>query len=243
MKILLITFIYNELPYLKDMISYYKSQGCDLYFIDNYSTDGGYEYLKKRKIKCTRLNTKNSFNLTALQNEVEKRLHNLKPGWVVYAHPDLFYVFKQTIKETIKVVESKGHNQISVSCYGALNTGEKFKTPLYKNYFYGVYYRDLIMISKYDPGLKMDSDNIIIPDANPLKVEGIMVNYGACKPLKDQKIKLKRREKAWKEGLSKNIGKHFKSGEKIKWEWDRKKTINFHRCIHAKLFKKLYREG
>lgn len=243
MNILLITFIYNELPYLGDFVTYYKNQGIDLYVIDNYSNDGSYEWLIANNIECSRFDTNESFELFVLQSEVERILKIKKPDWFVYAHPDLFYVFKDTVRKTIEDADKKGFNQLKVRCYGALNINEKRGLPLYHHYFYGNYYRYLIMISKYDDTVKMNGDSIKIKDAKPYQLDGIMCNYGACKPEKEQRIKLKRREKAWDNGLSRNIGKHFKKYEDINWIWKREDVINFHHSVDAKYFKKLYREG
>ncbi|HUV84786.1 MAG TPA: glycosyltransferase family 2 protein [Methanosarcinales archaeon] len=242
MKILYITFVYNERPYIADAISYYKKQGCDVYIIDNMSTDGTYEWLVSNNIKCSRFDSGESFDLAMLQKELERILKIEKPDWFVYAAPDLFYVFEKDIRNTIELADAEGYNQLTVRCYGALNTGEKYKTPLYKAYFHGRFYRDLEMISKYNDKIVMNGDNIIIPNVNKKKVQGIMVNYGACKPIEDQKIKLARRQKAWDNGLSMRTGKHFKSGSLIDWTWKKEDCLNFHRCIDKKYFKKLYEE-
>ncbi len=243
MNILLVTFIYNEKPYLNDFVSYYKNQGVDLYVIDNMSTDGSYELLIKNEIECSRFDTNESFDLTLLQSEVQRTLEIKKPDWFVYAHPDLFYIFDNTIRKLIESADKQGYNQLKVRCYGALNTNENPGIPLYHYYFYGSYYRELIMISKYNDSMKMDGDSIYLNESKPLNVPGIMVNYGACKPIAEQKIKLERREKAWQNGLNRNTGKHFKKGSKVNWTWERENTINFHRSADAKYFKKLYQEG
>lgn len=240
MRILYTAFVYNERPYLPDAIDYYKSQGCDIYIIDNYSNDGTYEWLIENNIKCNRFDTNESFDLTLLQKELERILHIEKPDWIVYGSADLYYVFDKPIAETIKEVDLKGYNQIGVRCYGALNTGEPFGTPLYKNYLYGQFYRNLVMISKYNESLIMNGDGILLSDSRVLNIDGILVNYGACKPIEEQKIKLARRQKAWDNGLSTRTGKHFKSGEAVNWTWNKEDYMYFPECIDAKYFNKLY---
>jgi len=243
MDILLITFIYNELPYLGDFVTYYKKQGIDLYVIDNYSNDGSYEWLISNNIKCSRFDTEESFDLRLLQKELTRILHIKKPDWIVYTGADLYYVFDKTIREEITTASNKGYNQLNIACYGALNTGEKFGTPLYKHYFYGKYWKDIVMISKYHEDIVMNGDNIIIPDSKIYNSNGIMCNYGACKPIAEQKIKLKRRQKAWDNGLNQNTGRHFRNGKTVNWTWKKEEIENFHRCINAKYFKKLYSEN
>jgi len=243
MNILYTTFVYNELPYIEAAINYYKKEGCDIFIIDNMSNDGTYEWLVENKIKCARFDTNESFDLKILQAELQRHIHKIKPDWVVYGGPDLYYLFDKSIKETIENADKLGYNQLTVRCYGALNTGEKVRTPLYKHYFYGVYYRSLEMISKYDESFLMNGDNIILKEIKKLQVPGIMVNYGACKPIEEQKIKLVRRQKAWDNGLKANIGKHFKSGSLVNWTWAKEKCINFHRCRDLKYFKRLNSEN
>jgi len=237
MKILLVTFVYNELPYIKEMINFYKD--LDIYVIDNYSTDGTYEWLIDNEIECHRFDTKETFHLDLLQKELERVLHIKKPDWFVYAHPDLFYVFDKSIRETIKEAEEKGFNQLSVKCYGALNTGEYFSLPLYTTFQYGAFYRPLQMISKYDKTVRMNGDNIVLTNAKPMETEGIMVNYGACKPIEEQKVKLERRRKAWYKGLSTRTGKHFAKYEKVNWTWTKDQCIKFTETEDVKYFLKL----
>lgn len=239
MKILTITFAYNELEYLKDYVNYYRSQGTDVYIIDNYSNDGTYEWLIENGIPHHRVNSNETFDLRVLQKDLERTLHILKPDWIVYAGIDLFNVFDKSVYDTIVEADSLGYNQLSVPCYSALNTGELFGTPLYKHFKRGGYWRRLTMISKYHPELKMVGDDIVIPDPNRMKVNGMMCNYGGCKPIAEQKEKLKRREKAWDNGLNKNTGRHFKKLEKINWLYEENKTIDFLQSEHSKYFKKL----
>ena len=243
MKILYITFVYNERPYIADVVNYYKKQGCDIYIIDNMSNDGTYEWLLENNIKCNRFDTNESFDLFVLQDELTRVLTIEKPDWIVYGGADLYYVFDKSISEIIKEVDALGYNQIKVRCYGAVNTGETFDTPLYKNYFHGTFYRNLNMISKYDKGFKMNGDNILLDDIKEILIDGIMVNYGACKPIEEQKIKLKRREKAWENGLSTKVGKHFKSGSLVNWKWDKENYLNYLECRDKTYFNKLINEG
>jgi hypothetical protein len=202
------------------------------------SNDGTYEWLLGN-VECSRFDTKESFDLTLLQKELQRIVYLKQPDWVVYASADLYYVFDKTIKETIEEANKLGYNQLSVKCYGALNTGEKPATPLYKHYNYGRVWRHLEMNAKFVPGFKMNGDDIIIHDRNKIDMGGMMCNYGACKPIPEQKEKLKRRQKAWDNGLSTRTGKHFKKYKEINWTWDKKECDNLLECDDAKYFKKL----
>jgi glycosyltransferase involved in cell wall biosynthesis len=243
MKILFITFVYNEKAYLPDIISYYQKQGIDIYIIDNMSVDGTFEWLLENNIPCSRLDTNESFDLRLLQAEADRIIEIKKPEWVVYGGADLYYIFNKTIREVIEDVDKSGFNQVSCNCYGALNTGEPLTLPLYKCYQYGVVYRPLIMISKYVKGFKLEGDSIKVDEPNVFISDGIMVNYGACKPLNEQKIKLQRRQKAWVNGLDPRTGKHFLKYKEINWLWKRKPGMDLLECPDKELFKKLIYES
>ena len=49
LKIVQISCVYNEMEYLPHQLKYIKSQGLDVYVIDNCSTDGTWEWLQENK--------------------------------------------------------------------------------------------------------------------------------------------------------------------------------------------------
>lgn len=218
MRILAATFVYNERPYIPYMIDYLKSQGVEVFILDNYSNDGTYEWLVENNISCERFDTKESFDLRLLQKELMKHVHRIKPDWFVYnSGADLFYIFEKTIRETLEQADKEGYNLLSIPCYGALNTGEAFGVPLQDHFFIASYWRNLNMIAKYDKEMFLKGDKIVVPNPKEYTVEGLMINYGACKPKEEMEEKLKRREKAWKNGLKKTTGQHFKKGKQRDW--------------------------
>jgi hypothetical protein len=222
MKILAIGFVYNERPYIPEIVKYYTKQGCEVYIIDNYSNDGTYEYLVENKVNCSRLDTNETFDLVALQKETDRLIHKIKPDWIVYIAGDLFHICGKPIKEAIEEADKNDFTQISSKCYNMLNIGEKFKIPLYKNYYHGEYYMRLQMITKYNENINVVCDSF--KDDNPVIYESdyLIVNYGGCKPAQEQEIKLERRKKAWENGLRKGIGRHFLRAQKHNWIWPRK---------------------
>ncbi len=242
MNILYIAFVYNEIKYIEDVVRYYKRQGLRLYFIDNMSTDGTYEWLLDNNIECSRFDTNDSFDLRLLQPEVQRIIHFKKPDWVVYGSADLYYVFNDTVYDEIKKANNQGYNMLSIPCYGAQNTSEQFNTPLYKYFTRGMYWKELRMICKYDASFSMNGDMLLLSNYRVKYVDGIMVNYGACKPIDEQKEKLKRRQKAWDNGLRPNTGRHFKRGEFKNWTWSTNETIDFLATTHWRHFKQLMNE-
>jgi glycosyltransferase involved in cell wall biosynthesis len=227
MKIAVALFVYNEKPYLANFIRYYRSQGCSIIAIDNYSNDGTYELLIKNRIPVTRKNTNQSFQLRTLQDALMAKIAAEKPDWVVYTGADLYYSFDKPIKDVIMEAEKEGYNQIAVRCLSAMNTGEKFHKSLQNTYHYGILQKDLIMISKYTKGFYIIADSIQLEKPKVKKVPGIVINYGACKPLKDQIEKLKRRQKAWDEGMHKGWGTHYLAHKERKWIWTKKELTYF----------------
>jgi hypothetical protein len=117
----------------------------------------------------------------------------------------------------VKDCVNAGCNQLEVMCFSALNTGETFGTPLYNHYFKVAEYRNLYMNARFEKGFLITRDHIDLAERKIYQPNGVMVNYGGCKPAAEQEEKLKRREKAWREGLANNIGKHFRVGKSIGW--------------------------
>jgi glycosyltransferase involved in cell wall biosynthesis len=227
MKISVCLFVYNERKYLPAFLDYYRRQGCDFIIIDNMSNDGTYEYLVKEKVNVSRLDTGGAFQLRLLQDALMKEIAKVKPDWVVYTGADLYYSFVKSIRETIMELHIAGYNQMKVQLASAMNTGEKMKKTLQNTYFYGIIQKDLIMISKYTDGFYIVADSIQLKAPKVRKVEGLVINYGACKPIREQRIKLQRRQKAWDEGMHKGWGTHYIEHEKRKWIWRKDELVYF----------------
>ncbi len=214
----MICFVYNEIKYLPHTIDYYKKNGCEIYVIDNMSNDGTWEWLQENRIQSHRVDTGESFDLRILQKEIMKTLPRLNPDWVVYAGADLYFIAGIALKDYILKVENMGYNQLSMMCWSAFNTGEKPGTPLPSHYFHALPWKHVVMISKYDSSYSMNGDFVSIDNAKCYEGKHSMaINYGACKPTEEQIVKLKRRKKAWAEGMRAQQGRHFLAGEKIGW--------------------------
>jgi hypothetical protein len=224
MRILATTFAYNERKYIEQWVNYYRSQGCELYVLDNMSTDGTYEWLVENKVPCAQVDTGKAFHLHKLQDELMWDLEIIKPDWVVYNGIDLFTVTEKKLCDTLKELDDQGYNQLQLPCYNVFNTGEEFGTPLQKHFTRGGLYRNLIMTAKYEKGFNIRNDNLGIENENPRRVAGYMFNYGGCKPAQEQEEKLQRREKAWSEGLPSNVGKHFRAGRARGWVYGKDET-------------------
>lgn len=230
MNILSIIFAYNELPYIPYWANYYKQQGCQLYVIDNMSTDGTWEWLQDNKIPSHRKDTKNSFQLEWLFDDLVKTLHSIKPDWFLIAGIDMFHVLEPNrICDTIAEAELCGFNQIRENyLFQCANTGsEVYNHDMRKIYFYAKKMsHNCCYISKYDPEVKIHADVITIPNIKTM-YNGVMFDYGACKPKAVNEEKLRRRQKAWDEfGTPRGHGIHYRQGKELNWTWDKDRLID-----------------
>lgn len=243
MKILVSLFVYNERKYLPAFIEYYKSQGCSILVIDNYSIDGTFEYLQKHKIRVFRCNTNGAFHLRKLQDALTHQISRYRPDWVVYAGADLYYSFDKSIRETIAEVDAKGYNQITVRHLEAMNTGEPGAGTLQEKFLYGVELKYLTMISKFKSGFFIIADELRINDPKPITIPGIVINYGACKPKAEQEQKLQRRQKAWREGLHQGWGTHYVAHKKREWIWGKGELLHFPDTPHWPYIRQIQKQS
>jgi len=221
MKILAVAFAYNERKYLQPMIAYYRSQGCELNIIDNFSTDGTYQYLTDNGVRTRQKDTKGQFNLKKLQASLVNDIRAVKPDWVVYCGIDVLYVFAGTIREEIERADAEGYNMISVKHWNIFNTGERFQLPLRDQYFYGRKISRLEIIAKYTEPFNFEADSIQIPGKRVFASEGVLLNYGNCKPKSEREETFRRRKLAWNAGLDRNYGVHYLEGRDKNWTWNR----------------------
>jgi len=243
MKILVSLFVYNERKYIPAFIEYYKRQGCKILVIDNYSTDGTFEYLVKNKISVFRCDTNGAFHLRKLQDALTAQIARQRPHWVIYAGADLYYSFNKSIAETIKEIDAQGYNQITVQHLEAMNTGEQGNKSLQEKFFYGIPLKKLTMISKFQSGFFIIADELRIKDPKPITVPGIVINYGACKPKAEQEQKLQRRQKAWNEGLHKGWGTHYIAHKKREWLWKKEELVYFPETIYWPYLKQIQEQS
>jgi len=228
MKVLCILTVYNEIKYLPIKIRYCEANGLTPYFIDNYSTDGTWEWLKKHGIDSHRFDTGGSFDLPALQAEIVRTIHTIKPDWVVYNGCDLFPVVNIPLNKYIEVIDYYGYNVADMFCISMCNTGEKMQGfDPFNTYFYYEEFRNLRMIHKYHQEVVYSADNVSIPNMKPfIFYSGVMINYGQTKAAEERNETLKRRQKAWQNGMNQGHGSHYLEGEKRGWIWDKSELID-----------------
>lgn len=222
MKILATALCYNERPYIETMVKYYRSQGCDLFIVDNMSNDGTYEWLVENKVKTVRVNTEESFHLKMLQTVLNRHLLLLRPDWIVYCGIDSYYYFPDGIVKEIKNADRIDCNLIDTHHFSMYYTGEERNGKDFKNtYFYGLKHRNLQMIGKYIPrNTRIEADAIKIIPAKVYISSGVFLNYGMCKTKEERESTYARRIKAWEMGLTKGYGTHYKPAQDRNWIWN-----------------------
>lgn len=240
-KYLYITHIFNEIDYLPLKVKWCRTNGLGIYVLDNYSTDGSWEWMKKHGIACERINTDGSFHLGILQKATDVAIRRIRPEWVIYLGMDSFAMTDNRLCDEIIQASIKGFNNIQMTWGNMLNTGEPIgKFDPFNTYFYYARIRQKIgLIWKFHPRARLCADGIEFHNKRILNLEGIMLNYGNAKSANERMQTLKRREKAWRMGLTRGWGTHYLSGKKINWIWDKKTTPDIRKSEYFKYIEKL----
>jgi len=239
MKIVVAAFAYNERKYISHMVDYYQSQGCELLILDNYSNDGTYEWLVENKIRTLRVDTNESFHLAKLQHTLLHELTKVCPDWVVYTGIDTYFYFEGTIRAEIERAAYFNYNTIQTTHLEAYNTGENFALPFQDNYFYiDIKKRKREMIAKYDAkGFRLIADTIRIHNKKIYASDGMLINYGQCKPKAERKETYARRRKAWKLGEPEGHGQHYVINQAHNWIWTKEELLDIRETPYYRMIK------
>ena len=103
------------------------------------------------------------------------------------------------------------------------------------------YYRHAIdkigFIYKWEPGVKYRADYVELTNRRPVTGPGILMNMGRTKPARARKELLRRRQKAWKEGVNPTSGRHYLREKKQDWKWDKKDLLPLENSEYYKYVK------
>lgn len=231
MRILAVFTAYNEIDYLPYTLAYYKHIEIDVFVLDNYSTDGTWEFLEKHNVPRRRVDTNNTFHLEKLQAARLEVLHEEKPDWVIYGDSDEYVVGSPyPLRKVIEVADKEGINVIRSPKVEMLYTGEKpEKKDPRERFFYFLFSNAEIggetRMHKYDPSVLYEADKIHLENRNESSGYSFVVNFGATKGPKNREEVFARRKKAWEEGLDSRIGNHYRNFAEQKWIWN-KEDVN-----------------
>ena len=221
--ILTIMTVYNELEFMPLKKAWCDMNRVGLYVIDNYSDDGTWEWLQDNGIPSHRFDTGGAFHLDKLQEEIIRTTDKIKPNWVIYNGADLFPFVDWGMSFLLEKIEGTGCNMVELPMIDVCRTdetGPPFECEWYRHA------RDRIgFIYKWEPGVKYRADYVELKNRRPMTGPGIMMNMGRTKGPKARRTLLKRRQKAWKQGLDPTSGRHYLREKASGWVWDKKDLL------------------
>ena len=170
------------------------------------------------------------FDLCKNQTELSETAKKLKADWVYFADADLFPVSQYfTIREFIEIAHSQGFNSIFTDVMHLFNTGEKRK-GLFDTYFYGEEIQQWLKIVKTENLNRLIGDGIALDKYNSMQKiddeEIFLFNFGMTKSKSEREETLKRRKKAWTNGMNEKFGAGFLDAQKKKWKWNKEDLID-----------------
>lgn len=236
MSILMIHTSYNELNLLR-----YKQEHCmrnDIYLfvIDNMSNDGSVEWMEENNIPHSFIDTEDSFDLRPLLDEMTRKIHQLKPDWLIYAGVDMFYESKEGLRTMIENADRDGYTQIQMGLRTTRNIGEgKKEGNPFANHFYVGEKGHRTLISKYDKSIKIVADRILRDNIVLKEDGGTIFEMHASKSVEERMETLKRRQKAWDNGLNYGAGCHYRES----FIFDKSKCFDIHELEEFELYKRL----
>lgn len=227
LKIVAIAFVYNEINFIDYKRQWAEEQDIELYIIDNMSNDGTWEYLQEKGIPSHRFNTNSGFHLVSLQQELIKTLHQIQPDWFVYHGCDTFYYTKNGLRNDIELANQQGHDALGLMGISIKNTGEVVpkNMSIFHVYQHGEITKNFFQVGKYTPTVKIHGDNIKCQNGKTIP-SGVIINYGMTKSAKDREETLRRRKIAWRDGLRKDFGGHYRQASIKKWIWKKTELKN-----------------
>lgn len=227
MHVLNIICSYNEIDYLPYVIRDYTEKGIDIHVIDNYSTDGTWEWLNDNNISCHKLGTNGEFNVNKQQRERKRVFMEKNPDWVIYGDADEFIVdgvgLRSSLIDYIKTVDEMGYEVISMNKYEFRNTGEErtYNDPR-DVFFYYEPYTFIDRVHKNKGGSVKYHADFVMNKNKYRSNEFVIYNYGSTKDIEWKKDVLERRRKAWENGtLPRPFGQHLEKEEKRNWLWNK----------------------
>jgi hypothetical protein len=259
MRVLNILTVWNEIDLIPYQVEYCRKNGLEIYVIDNMSDDGTWEWLQEHNIPSHRIDTNGSFDLNALQREIETTTHKLSPDWLCYTGCDLFTLIKNPLIDEIKKANQLGYNKLAFKCYHIFNTGETLLGNIFDTYFMGGAFNtqyfnnpsklppvnptpqnNIGLIIKYHPDFSLYGDDVNLPNPQTFSPPGILINYGYTKSAEKRNQTLARRQKAWSNNETpKGWGFHYRVGNECNWVFPKENLIDLRTTEYYPYIQKL----
>lgn len=200
MRILNVISCYNDIDYLPYVVQYYNDQGVDLYLIDNYSTDGCFEWAKQHNIACHRIDTQGKDHDEVMHLAQLAVMHKYKPDWVIFGGGDRFIVTpSMSIKSVAQSCQEKGFNIIKCRRLEFCDTGEKREKvhplKMFRHYIEaGGHSKYTICMHKYHSQNCYKGGLVQVDYPKICKIEGYELSFEATKPLEVREEKYLRKQ-------------------------------------------------
>lgn len=221
MRILSVITCYNEIDYLPLQLEFLEQNGVEYFVLDNYSTDGSWEWLQDNRVPSERVDTKDSFHLDLLQAARLRVLARERPEWAIYGDSDELIFTASTIADVVRAADAEGADLLEIPFLNLFQTDEQPECfdPVRTYFYYELPKRwKRTRIHRYHPSLRYRADEMqydFEPRTKP--VPGVICNYGGTKSGKRRAETLKRRKRAWKMGFDKNFGTHYLDQKRQGW--------------------------
>lgn len=218
MRIVAYYTVYNEMRLLPYQYKWLKSQGVEMYVIDNCSNDKTDKWLKQNHIRHHSIDTGGAFDLRLLLVELEKQIHIDKPDWFIYSGMDMFFVYGNgTLVDLAMLAQTAGKTSVPLFEYTFYHTSDapdaapSKGNPFKRHLFYRPNADAYSFMSKYHPEVAIIPDHVVYPDAKPLDhANAAIFEMHAAKSITDRMETFARRQKAWQNGLNANHGNHYR---------------------------------
>ena len=216
---------YNSLDIIPYTIEYYQKEKIDIFVLDNYSSDGSWEFLQHNKISSKRVDTNETFNLALLLKNKFELIRNMKPDWVIRVGSDCFVTTYKPLREIIEDANKEGFNAVSMPFIRLWNTGEKRvnQDPRKVFFNYSIVLKDHICMYKVKDFKGYKADRTRLKNENVKRIEeSCILDYGNTRGKEKREEEYQRRQLAWDQGLSRRYGTHYISASEVGWLWDSK---------------------
>lgn len=220
---------YNSLDIIPYVIEYNLKEDIDLFILDNYSTDGSWEYIQDNKIPSRRVDSGDAFDLNILLKAKEKLIHEIKPDWVIISGSDCFILTPKPLIETVKKLDYLNFDITSIPFIRLYNTGEKRTHPDPRKVFfnYSDVAFDLPFLHPYKNFVSYFNGDYIKMRCmenlqNAIINEACVLDYGNTRGKEKRDEEYHRRVLAWNRGLPERYGIHYKECSEKGWLWDKK---------------------
>lgn len=242
MFILNIVLCYNSLDIIPYVIDYNKKEGIDIFVLDNYSTDGSWEYLQENKIPSERVDTDGAFDLNILVRSKQKVICDLKPDWIINVGGDCFAVTPKPLRRTIMDVEKLGLNVIYMPFIRLFNTGEEriSEDPRKVFFNYALVKKSFPFIHKVEGFVRYKADSVILKEERKTTVRGCVLDYGNTRSKEKREEEYRRRQLAWERGLPKDWGTHYIYASRRGWKWNKKRLEDIKQSEYWRIIKKRF---